>query len=202
MEEQKAQELLVPTETYLKSGIHIGTKFKTNYMARFIYKTRPDGLSVLDIELIDERIRMLAKFLAQYDPKDILVVCRRENGWRPIRMLEKVTGIRAHAGRYAPGMLTNPTLDNYAEAKIMVVTDAWPDRNAVKDALRVGIPVVALCDSNNTANNIDFVVPCNNKGKKSLGLLYWVLANEYLRERGHLKAGETIEQTPEDFTEE
>ena len=202
MEEQTAQELLVPTETYLKSGIHIGTKFKTNYMKRFIYKTRPDGLSVLDIETIDTRLRMLATFLAQYDPKDILVVCRRENGWRPIRMLEKVTGIRAHAGRYPPGMLTNPTLDNYEEAKIMIVTDAWPDRNAVRDALRVGIPVVGLCDSNNNANNLDFVLPCNNKGKKSLGLLYWILANEYLRARGHLDEGKTIEQTPEDFTEE
>jgi len=202
MEEQTAQELLVPTEIYLKSGIHIGTKFKTSYMEKFIYKTRPDGLSVLDIETIDQRIRMLAQFLAQYNPEDILVVCRRENGWRPIRMLEKVTGIRMHAGRYPPGMLTNPALSNYAEAKVMIVTDAWPDRNAVRDALRVGIPVVGLCDSNNTANNLDFVVPCNNKGKKSLGLLFWVLANEYQRERGHLKAGENISQTADDFTEE
>ncbi len=202
MEEQTAQNLLVPTETYLKSGIHIGTKFKTAYMERFIYKTRPDGLSVLDIETIDQRLRMLGQFLAQYEPEDILVVCRRENGWRPIRMLEKVTGIRVHAGRYPPGMLTNPTLDNYEEAKIMLVTDAWPDRNAVRDAIRVGIPVVGLCDSNNTANNIDFVVPCNNKGKKSLGLLFWVLANEYLRARGQLKEGETITETPDDFTED
>ena len=202
MEEQHATDLLVPTETYLKSGIHIGTKFKTKYMEKFIYKTRPDGLSVLDITTIDERLRMLGQFLAQYNPEDILVVCRRENGWRPIRMLSKVTGIRVHAGRYPPGMLTNPALNNYEEAKIMLVTDAWPDRNAVRDALRVGIPVVGLCDSNNTANNLDLVIPCNNKGKKSLGLLFWILANEYLRARGQLKEGETIEQTADDFTED
>lgn len=195
-------EMLVPTETYLKSGIHIGTKFKTSYMKKFIYKTRPDGLSVLDIEQIDTRIRMLAKFMAQYDPSDILIVCRRENGWKPIRMLEKVTGIRVHAGRYPPGMLTNPALGNYAEAKLMIVTDAWPDRNAVKDALRVGIPVIGLCDSNNTANNLDFVVPCNNKGKKSLGIIYFLAAREYLKERGELKSDDAFEYTADDFTED
>lgn len=201
-DEQQAENLLVPQETYLKSGIHIGTKFKTSYMKKFIYKTRPDGLSVLDISLIDERIRMLAKLLSKYDPEDILIVCRRENGWRPIRMLEKYTGIRVHAGRYAPGMLTNPTLDNYSECKLMIVVDAWPDRNAVKDALRVGIPVVGLCDSNNTANNLDFCVPCNNKGKKSLGLLFYLVANEYLRARGELGAEETIEASADDFSAE
>ena len=203
MEEQLTQKpTLVPAETYLKSGIHIGTKFKTKYMAKFIYKTRPDGLSVLDIESIDDRIRIMARFLAKYEPQDILVVCRRENGWRPIRMLEKVTGIRALPGRYPPGLMTNAKLKNYTEAKVIVVTDAWPDRNAVRDALRVGIPVVALCDSNNTANNIDLVVPCNNKGKKSLSLIYWILANEYLRNRGQLRAEETIKETAEDFSEQ
>ncbi len=201
-EEEITENTLVPQETYLKAGIHIGTKFKTKYMAPFIYKTRPDGLSVLDIGAIDARLRVLAKFLSRYDPEDILVVSRRENGWKPIRMLEKVTGIRAHAGRYPPGMLTNSQLRNYEEAKVIVVTDAWPDRNAVKDALLVGIPVVALCDSNNTANNVDLCVPCNNKGKKSLGLLFWILANEYLREKGQLKAGETIPYTADDFTED
>jgi small subunit ribosomal protein S2 len=202
MEEQQAENLLLPQETYLKSGIHIGTKFKTKFMAPFIYKTRPDGLSVLDIEKIDQRLRVLGSFLAQYEPEDIFVVSRRENGWKPLRMLEKVTGIRVHAGRYPPGKLTNSQLKDYAEAKVVVVTDAWPDRNAVKDALMIGIPVVALSDSNNTATNVDLVVPCNNKGKKSLGLVFWVLANEYLRNRGQLKEGESIEYTPDDFTEE
>lgn len=200
-EQQTTKELLTDQETYLKSGIHIGTKFKTNYMAPFIYKTRPDGLSVLDIEQIDERIRILGRFLGEYEPEDILVVSRRENGWRPVRMLEKVTGIRAHAGRYPPGMLTNPQLRNYEEAKVLIVTDPWPDRNAVKDAGIVGIPIIGLCDSNNTANNLDLVIPCNNKGKKSLGVMFYLLSQEYLRARGQLKEGESIEESPDDFTE-
>jgi small subunit ribosomal protein S2 len=205
MEEEQTLDVenqLVDTETYLKSGIHIGTKFRTKYMEKFIYKTRPDGLSILDIETIDERLRVLGSFVSNYNPEDILVVSRRENGWRPLRMLEKLTGIRIHAGRYSPGMLTNPRLDRYAEAKLLIVTDAWPDRNAVKDALRVGIPVVALCDTNNQANNLDLVIPCNNKGKKSLALVFYTLALQYLQHRGEIKSAEELGATLEDFADE
>ena len=197
MTEQEGTNLLVPNEEYLKAGIHIGTKFKTKYMANFIYKTRNDGLSVLNIQSIDERIRVAASMLANYSPEDIIVVSRRENGWKAVKMFGKITGARVFAGRYPPGILTNPALRSFTEAKIMIVTDAWPDRNAVQDAIKVGIPVVALCDTNNQANNIDLVVPCNNKGKKSLGLFFYILTKLYLEKRG-LEFTATLE----DFTEE
>jgi len=192
-------ELLVPNETYLKAGIHIGTKFRTKFMEDFIYKTRPDGLSVLNVQKIDERLRLMAKFLAHYEPEEILVVSRRENGWLPVKMFGKLTGVKYFAGRYPPGILTNPKLKNFMEVKIVVVTDAWPDRNAVEDALKIGIPVIALCDTNNQANNIDLVVPCNNKGKKSLGLLFYILTIEYLKLKGKYSEKE-FKCTIEDFT--
>jgi small subunit ribosomal protein S2 len=196
------EELLVPNDTYLKAGIHIGTKFKTKFMSEFIYKTRPDGLSVLNVQKIDERIKYMANFLSQYEPQDILVVSRRENGWLPVKMFGKLTGAKFFAGRYPPGILTNSGLKNYMEPKVIVVTDSWPDRNAVKDAIKVGIPVIALCDTNNQANNIDLVVPCNNKGKKSLGLLFYILTKEFLKLRGDIKNDSEFKQTIEDFTPE
>ena len=196
------ESFLVPRDMYLKSGIHIGTKFRTKYMEQFIYKTRPDGLSVLNLQKIDERIRIAASFLAQYDEKDILIVCRRENGWKAVELFGKITGVRAFAGRYPPGILTNPNLEEYTEAKIAFVVDAWPDRNAVLDVVKVGIPVIALCDTNNQSNYIDLVVPCNNKGKKSLGLLFYILTKEFLKARGKLKEGEEFSSKLEDFTEE
>ncbi len=194
--------MLVPLETYLKSGIHIGTKFKTSYMDEFIYKTKPDGLYVLNLQKIDERIAMAAKMLARYSPEDILIVSRRENSWKAARAFGRVTGIRAFVGRYPPGVLTNTALEDFIEAKVMLVTDAWPDRNAVADAIRVGIPIIGFCDTNNQANNIDLVVPCNNKGKKSLGLLFYILAKEYLTLRGQLEKGAEPDFKLEDFVEE
>jgi len=196
------ENMLVAVNTYLKSGIHIGTKFKTQHMKDFIYKARPDGLFVLNLQKIDERVGIAAKFLAQFEPEEILVASRRENGWKPVKLFGKLTGCKVFAGRYPPGLLTNTALENFMEAKVVFVADPWPDRNVVEDAMRVGIPVVALCDTNNQTNNIDLVIPCNNKGKKSLGLLYWLIAREFLRAKGILKSNEDPKETVEDFTEE
>lgn len=201
-DKKMSEELLVPQDIYLKSGIHIGTKFKTKYMSKFIYKTRPDGLSVLNLQQIDERIKVAASFLAQFPPEQVLIVSRRENGWKPVKAFAKATSCRGLAGRYPPGILTNPSLRNYSEAGVILVTDSWPDRNAIKDALSVGIPVIALCDTNNTSNNIDLVIPCNNKGKKSLGLFFFILAREYLKNRGAIKSDDDFKMTLEDFSEE
>lgn len=196
------EQLLIAKDNYLKAGIHIGTKFKTKSMAQFIYKTRPDGLSVLNLSKIDERIKIAADFLSQYDPEDILIVSRRENGWKPVKLMKKILNIKAFSGRYPPGVLTNPALDIYMEAKVLFVVDPWPDRNAINDSMRMGMPIVALCDTNNQANNVDLVIPCNNKGKKSLGLFFYVLTREIMKNKGLIKKDEDFKYLIEDFTEE
>ncbi|MFH1770436.1 MAG: 30S ribosomal protein S2 [archaeon] len=196
------KELLIANDEYLKVGIHIGTKFKTKHMSNFIYKTRPDGLSVLNIQQIDERIKLMINMMSNYSPEDIMIVCRRENGWKPTKYLEEITGIRVFAGRYPPGILTNPGLINYTEAKLIMVVDPWPDKNTVNDALKMGIPVIALCDTNNQSNNIDLVVPCNNKGKKSLGLLFYLLAKNYALNKGIIKKESEMKYNLEIFTED
>jgi len=193
----ETQEFLVPLEQYLKEGIHIGTKFKTKYMENFIYKVRNDGLMILNVQEIDKRLKLAANFLKQFEAEDATVVCRRENGWKAVRAFSRATGIRAFAGRYPPGVLTNSNLETFMETKLLIVTDPWQDKNVVKDALKIGIPVIALCDTNNESNNIDFVVPCNNKGKKSLGLAYFILAREYLKTKGQF-----IKECLEDFSDD
>lgn len=200
--ENAQQEFLVPLDMYLKVGLHIGTKFRTKYMEPFIYRVRPDGLAVLNVQKIDRRIDTAAKFLAQYPPEDIFVVCRRENGWKAVKMFSKLTGIRCFAGRYPPGILTNPALEQFTETKLILATDPWPDKNAISDAVMVGIPIIALCDTNNTANNIDLIVPCNNKGKKSLALVFWILTKEYLKHRGLIKKDSDLKVTMDDFSDE
>jgi small subunit ribosomal protein S2 len=196
------QEFLVASDEYLKAGIHIGTKFKTKYMEQFIYKTRPDGLSVLNLKKIDERIKIMINFLSQFAPEEILIVSKRENGWKAVKKFGELTGAKVFPGRYPPGVLTNSMLNNYIEAKVILVTDSWPDRNAINDALIIGIPVIALCDTNNQSNNIDLVVPCNNKGKKSLGLLFYIMTKGYMKNRELIKSDKDFKATVEDFTEE
>ncbi|MEM3625871.1 MAG: hypothetical protein QW144_00330, partial [Candidatus Micrarchaeaceae archaeon] len=70
-------ELLVDQNLYLEAGVHIGTKIKTPSMKRFIYKVREDGLYLLNLQTIDERIRLAARMLAKYEPNEIVVTASR-----------------------------------------------------------------------------------------------------------------------------
>lgn len=196
------EQLLVPLEEYLKAGIHIGTKFRTEDMKPFIYRVRPDGLSVLNVEDINKRINIACNFMANYEPNDILLVCRRENGWSIVNLMSKILGIKKITGRYPPGILTNIELETFMEPKLLIAVDPWPDKNAVNDSYFSGIPVIALCDTNNDAKQVDLMIPCNNKGKKSLGLIFWILTREYLKRRQIIKDDSEFKYTIDDFSKD
>ncbi|MFP3908837.1 MAG: 30S ribosomal protein S2 [Archaeoglobaceae archaeon] len=181
---EEGYEYLLSPDEYLAAGVHIGTQVKTGDMRKFIYKVRPDGLYVLDIRQLDERIKLTGKFLAKFDPQKILVVSARQYGQKPAKMMAKIIGAKSIVNRFVPGTLTNPVLKYYREPDVVVVTDPAIDTQAVQEARDVGIPVIALCDSNNMASNIDLVIPANNKGRKALALVYWLITREVMRNRG------------------
>jgi small subunit ribosomal protein S2 len=177
-------DLLIPVEDYLAAGVHIGTQQKTKDMERFIHRVRTDGLYVLDVATTDQRIRTAADLLSNYPPEGILVTSSRQYGRFPAEKFAEAVGARARTGRFIPGTLTNPKYDGYIEPDVLVVTDPIGDAQAVTEAITVGIPVIAMCDSNNATNNVDLVVPTNNKGRRALAVVYWLLANETLDRRG------------------
>jgi small subunit ribosomal protein S2 len=176
-------ELLIPEETYLTSGVHIGTQQKSASMRRFVYKVRFDGLHVLDIRETDRRIRLAAKFLARLPAEKILSVSQRQYGQKPVRVFAKTIGAVSYSERFVPGCLTNPSLADYFEPKVLVVTDPATDMQALSEAVSIGIPVVGLCDVNNETRNVDLVIPANNKGRVALATVYWLLSREILRAR-------------------
>ena len=177
-------DLLIPVEDYLAAGVHIGTQQKTKDMERFIHRVRTDGLYVLDVSQTDDRIRTAASFLGNYDPEGILVTTSRRYGRYPAEKFADAVGARARTGRFIPGTLTNPDYRGYIEPDVVVVTDPIGDAQAVTEAITVGIPVIAMCDSNNLVSNVDLVIPTNNKGRRALSVVYWLLANETLDRRG------------------
>ena len=192
-------DLLVAEDTYLTSGVHIGTQQKSADMKDFIYKVRQDGLYVLDVKKTDERIRAAAAFLARYDPRRVLVVSARQYGQKPAREFSKAIGAPAFAGRFVPGTLTNPANPGFIEPEVLVVTDPAADKQALNEALNLGIPIVAMCDANNETRNVDLVIPTNNKGRCALACIYWVLTRQVLLERGDLKDPADFKLEIEDF---
>lgn len=190
---------LVSVNTYLSAGIHIGMKQKIKAMDKYIYKVRPDKLTVFNIELIDKQLALAAKLLSQYEPQDILVVSRKKNGHKPVAKFAEIIGTKAIYGRFYPGTLTNPNYENYIEPKILVVTDTYLDRQSIEEAFNSNIPIIALCDTFNDPKNVDFVVSVNNKGRKSLALIFWVLTKEILKLRGEIKGDAEFKYPVEDF---
>ncbi|MBR50549.1 MAG: 30S ribosomal protein S2 [Euryarchaeota archaeon] len=177
---------LVPYDVYETHAVHIGTNQKSSDMQRFIDKDRADGsgLHLIDINQTDARIRTVANFLSRYDPERILVVSARQYGQRPARKFAQSIGAKRIVGRFIPGTLTNPNLRTYTEPEVLVVTDPAADSQALSEAVSTGLPIVGIVDANNTLRNVDLALPANNKGRRSLALIYWLLAREMLTSRG------------------
>lgn len=194
----KGKDLLVDIETYLKSGVHIGTKFKTGDMRRYIFKKRKDGLMVFNIETIDKRIRMVAKLLAKYEAKDVAIVCRKLYGQTPIKKFAALTGTNAYTGRFIPGTVTNPEARSFYEPKVILLCDPVSDSQALKETFESHLPIISIVGSESPLTNIDVSIPANNKGRKSLALIMYLLAREVLIARGEITA-EAFTAKPEEF---
>lgn len=193
------EELLLPRDTLLSAGIHIGTRMKTGDMEQFIYRVRPDGLFVLDVKKTDDRIRVAAKFLARFEPSKIAAAAARLYAQEPVKKFCEVIKATPVIGRFIPGLLSNPLYPNRIEPEVLVVSDPRADFQAVREASSVGIPVVALCSTDNEFSDVDFVIPTNNKGRRALAVIYWLLARQILRERGELPPDKDLPVTIDDF---
>jgi len=192
------KETLVPLTDYIACSIHLGTKVITPDMRKFVYKRRADGLAVLNTNLVDDKLREAAKFLADFDAEDIFIACKREAGWPAVEKFSEVTGIRCFCKKYPAGIITNLRLETFFEPKLALICDPWVDKNALNDANMIRIPVLGICDTNNYAKGVTQVIAGNNKSRKSIGIILFILAREYLKSQG--KNDEAKKLVMEDFT--
>lgn len=195
------EKTLVPVEDYLTAGVHIGTKYKNGYTDKFIHRSRADGLKILNTEDVDARLKVLINFLSKYEPSEFAIMGRRDNAKKPLQLFNKLIGCDVFTGRYLPGKLTNAELEDYREYKVVIVCDPLTDKNILNEAFEQGIVTVGFCDTNNRTNKLDLVIPINNKGKKSLGLAFFLLAKHYLVNKGIIKEKE-FTYTLDDFSDE
>jgi small subunit ribosomal protein S2 len=193
-------KLLLPKQQYLAAGIHIGMKQRTEQMREFIYRIREDGLAVLDLKTIDERIGIAAKFLAKYDK--ILAISRKAVAKESIEKFAEAVDAKAITTRFMPGTLTNPTYKNFYEADVIIVADPLVDIQALQEAVKARVPIIGVCDTLNETKDIDLIIPANNKGKKSLAILFWLLAREVLKERKEISSDKEFKYEIDDFGKE
>ncbi len=195
----RAENLLLSLEELLAAGLHIGTRIKTVDMQKYIFRVRPDGLFILNIGDTNEKIRVAAKFMGRFEPSRVLAVSSRLYGKTPVEKFAELTKTSYMTGRFMPGLISNPLQPRHAEPGVVLVTDPRADWQSIKEATSVGIPVIALCDTDNVFAGVDFVIPVNNKGRRALAVVYWLLARQVLRERGEIPQDGTVPLTVDDF---
>ncbi|VVB71420.1 30S ribosomal protein S2 [uncultured archaeon] len=178
------QEFVIPQDKLLEAGVHIGTKTKHGSMRPYIYKAREDGLHVLDLKKTDDCLRNAAKMLSEFDASGIYVIGSKDNSIRPIKTFCQVIGANVIAGRFTPGRFTNPSRADFVEPTLVILSDPSVDKQALKEAFEINVPVIALCDTNNSLQFVDAVIPTNNKGRKALSLIFWGLAKVYCELKG------------------
>lgn len=181
---KKRTDMLVQLEDYVKSGIYIGTKVVTPQMRQYVYRRRADGLAIFNTDLIDEKLKEAIEYISKFNPEDIVLVCKRPAGWRAAKKFSEITGIKAFTKKYPAGILTNIKLPDFFENELTIVGDSWLDRNALRDTMRVNKKVLMICDTNNFPKGADQILIGNNKNARSLGLIYYLLAQGYCKARG------------------
>ena len=198
-EEEDAKNTLVPMEDYLKSSIHLGTRVITPDMRKYVYRRRADGLAVFNTAMLDDKIREGISYLSKFAPKDVIIVCKREAGWKAVKKFSEVTGIKAYMKKYPAGILTNTILETFIETELVFICDPWLDKNALEDANRIKIPVLSVCDTNNFTAGINQIIPGNNKSAKSLGMIFYLLTKYYVEARKLDVAVPPVEDFVEDW---
>ena len=169
------------------TGIRVGTEIKTKFMTPFITKANPEGLYMLDLDITLSRIQTAGRFVKKFDINRVLIYSGRSYCKTPIEKFCELTGAKMMLGRFMPGTLTNPSLSFYIEPQLIIISDPRVDFQAITEATNAGIPVIGIANTDNITSKLDLIIPANNRGRKSLATVYWLLAREILQDSKAMK---------------
>ena len=178
---------------FFRLELGVGTEVKTKFMIPYITQANPEGLYLLDLDITLDRIQTAARFIKKFDIKKVIVYSGRSYATTPIEKFCELTGAEKMLGRFMPGTLTNPSLPYYSEPQLMIISDPQVDAQAITEATNAGIPIIGIANTDNVTSELDLVIPANNRGRKALATVYWLLAREILQD------SETMKYEIEDF---
>ncbi len=181
------------------TGIRVGTQVKTKFMRSFITQASLEGLYMLDLDITLERIDTAAKFINRMGPENLIVCSGRQYAETPVEKFCEALGSKPLLGRFMPGTLTNPSLPYYIEPKLVLISDPQVDEQTIIEATNAGIPIIGISNTDNITSNLDVIIPANNRGRKALATIYWLLVRAILIQRGELKDDEPMKHEIDDF---
>jgi small subunit ribosomal protein S2 len=196
------EKMVVPElseKALLATGIRIGTQVRTKSMEQFTTRPRPDGLHLIDYAKTLHRIDVAGKFISFVGPQNVVVYTSRDYGKTPVEKFCELTKAIAVTGRFMPGTLTNPLFPGHLDVELIVVADPASDTQAIVEAAKMGTPVIAVCDTDNITDDIDLVIPGNNRGRRSLATIFYLLTKSVLTHSTLLAGDQQPKYTIDDF---
>lgn len=145
---------------------HIGhfKSYRQPKMSQFIYCVH-NKLDIINLDYSLKQIKLAKEFLSQFDKDDIVLICENSNhlAIESIKVFNK----------WKAGTLTNLKYGSLSRLpKVLVIDSIKRNHNAVKEALRLQIPIVGICDTNVSFKFINKPIVMNDDSRKAIDLVF------------------------------